>query len=155
MTMTDTLPPIANGAVRIIVQDATEGRMVAEFPAKHLPELLDFSCITGPMPPRTVEGSLKAVSLYGEAMQREEELIACGVALWICVHGGDMPAMVGGLTFGDLRAAAEEGNGAIVVRMTPDGRDWEYLLSSDSGRQVGGRVRIDVPAWSKGPMGSA
>jgi hypothetical protein len=153
--VTTQIPPVADGAVRIIVHDPEAGPMKAAFAVADLGDLLDFSGIAGPMPERTLEGSLRAVALYGEAMRRGEDLIAIAVALWICINGGDMPALAGGLNLADLSAAASAGNGTINIYPAPDGRTWEFRLSSNSGVGVNGHVRIDMPAWSKMPMGSA
>jgi hypothetical protein len=146
--MTDELPPIDPAAIRVIVHDGTPGRMVAEFPVEHLPVLVDLSRICGAMPERTPASALNAVSVYREAVRKDNGLVACAAALWICLYGDELPAQFG-LQMSDLQAAA--GVGVITIYARDRLQHWEFTFE-DGNQRIGGRKVIPrKPHWSSHP----
>jgi hypothetical protein len=151
--MTDKLPPIGAGKLRVIVHDDV-GRMVEDFPVEHLPGGIDG--LPDPsqeiMTKHTVEGAMMARVTYLVARKYDNSRVACAHALWICVFGQTMVVPGVGISMGDLCTAP--GTGTIEIRSSQNDQVWEFVLTNAEGR-VGGRVQIEEPGWAQKPAGSA
>jgi len=149
---TGELPPIAPGALRVIVHDDV-GEMVAEFPVEHLPGFIDGMSdpIRAPMQKNTAEGVIMARAAYRVARKQDNGLVSCAYAVWICVFGRTMLPEIG-MSMGDLCEAP--GTGTLTIRSSRDDLVWDFTLTNAEGR-VGGRVQIEEPQWAQKPAGTA
>jgi hypothetical protein len=147
--MTDTLPPIDPGNIRVILHlEDMKGQPFADL---HVPKLrewfgnLDEAARLIPTPPLvegTDEGARSARKIFMRSLGVEDGYgyaLGAQIALWLCLHAP--PYLPGiGLTMDDLHNAA--GTGTLRVYPKNDFREWHYDFVSPKIRQGG---RKDIP----------
>ena len=152
--MSDELPPIAPGALRVIVYDKdADQRMTAEYPVEHLSKILDSLSDPkqAPMTKRIAEGAIMARAAYRLAMKSDKNLTTCACAVWICLYGDSLPLGLG-MSLDDL--SESPGTGTLQITTTENNFTWDFVLTYMNG-DIGGRVVIREPKWSTNPAGSA
>jgi hypothetical protein len=143
--VTNRYPPLRSDSIRIIIdEDSSDRRLTLDYRAREVPKLLaDLFVGRRAAVTRGPDGGVIARDLFARALLSDQPHYAGLAALWIVLHGSDLPPAFGPSLDDVLETT---GKGSVTIRVSPDRCHWDYQIESPAGG-VGGYVSLPaVPA---------